>query len=268
MNLPLETHLSVEPIPHPRLTGDYVCCPQTGAIYYRKARQLDYNDRYFLVEYERQYGRTYIEDEPNLREMSRRRLNRLRKYKQTGRLLELGCATGFFLDEARTAGFKVEGIEVSNFAARYAREKLGLQVESRSILQREGDSLFDVIAAFYVIEHLPEQKSLFASIARLLKPGGYFLFALPGTHGPTFHCDPEKWMNTHPADHFVDYSPQSLRNVAGLYGMRLKAAWPASYHPDRACGWMGLRVLRPLYPWLARRRCYGDTFEGILMKSR
>ena len=44
-----------------------------------------------------------------------------------GRLLDVGCAAGFFL-EAASQHYAVTGVEVSEFAAQYAREEFGHRV--------------------------------------------------------------------------------------------------------------------------------------------
>ncbi|MEP7087947.1 MAG: class I SAM-dependent methyltransferase [Gemmatimonadota bacterium] len=96
------------------------------------------------------------------------------------RLLEIGSAGGFFLDEARAAGFDVKGVELNNTMAEWARSKLNLQVfngrfEDASF--RPGS--FEVIVAQDVLEHVCIPKEFVANVARLLAPGGLFLVRGP-----------------------------------------------------------------------------------------
>lgn len=273
----------------PELGPDFGICP-SGAIVYKNAHVLDYGSDYFLSEYENQYGKTYIDDEGNLRMLARRRLEMLRSVRTSlhsrreffthesdsssqtdspefvGKMLEIGCATGFFLDEARKAGLEVKGIEVSPFATRHATE-MGLDVANVSFLDDHPffDQSYDCLAAFFVLEHLPDQKKVFAKLSKLLKPGGILLFSLPSTQGPLFHCNPGQWIDTHPPDHFIDYSPASLKAILGHYDMKLKYCRPCSYHQQRACGLLSL-LPSILYRKLADLRCFGDTFEGIIEK--
>lgn len=247
--------------------ADYFCSP-SGAIYSGAARSLTYSDNYFLEEYSKQYGRTYAEDEPNLRSLARRRLERsLLPRIARGDLLEIGCASGFFLEEARLAGFAVQGLEVSAFAAEQARSR-GLDVQTGSFLEYEATRRFDVLAAFYVLEHFPDQREALERVSRLIKPGGFFLFALPSTNGPLFLCNREGWIKTHPEDHFADYSPRSLQRILPEYGLKVLHTMPASHHPERSCGlWRTLHQLHPeLYRFFARRFSYGDTMDGIALK--
>lgn len=101
-----------------------------------------------------------------------------------GRLLDVGCATGVFLDMARKDGWEVVGIETSADLATYANENFGLEVH-RVDVTREMPAIdqVDVITLFDVIEHIPEPDKMIASCAKLLKPGGYILLRTPDERG-------------------------------------------------------------------------------------
>jgi SAM-dependent methyltransferase len=253
----------------PRLGPQFQRGTLTGAVYNLSPQVLSYDADYFLSEYEAQYGKTYLADEPQLRQLARNRLKLLEDARPGARgvLFELGSAAGFFLDEAARAGYAAQGLEISDYAARHAREKLALDVRTASFDDwLPAPESYDVIAAFYVIEHLPDQPRVFDTIARALKPGGRFVFALPSANGPLMEFDPARWMQSHPADHCIDYDPQSLKRTLPLYGMQFVAARPASYRPERAQGWKGARWFRPFYKTYARRFAYGDTVEGVAIK--
>ena len=97
-----------------------------------------------------------------------------------GRFLEIGCAGGFFLDEARAAGFDVMGIEGNSSMARHAREKLGLPVDNRSVFDVHFEpGSFDVVASNRVLEHLPPIHETLKKIASWLRPGGLLLISGP-----------------------------------------------------------------------------------------
>ncbi len=254
--------------------ADFVVGAGTGAIYSKKAHSLDYGPDYFLEEYRQQYGRSYLEDESHLRALARRRLSLLGRAslaKRTGhgraRLFEIGCAAGFFLDEARALGFDVSGVEISEYACRHARDSLNIAVQCGSFLElAPPPASVDVIAAFYVLEHFAAQRSAFERLSAALKPGGVFLFAFPSTHGPLFATNREEWKRGHPADHFVDYGPASLSRALEIYGLSAMRFRPSSYHPRRARDWRGGLWFRPFYRTYANVRCFGDTFEGLAMR--
>lgn len=238
------------------------CISPEGVVYSQKARALQYDADYFLSEYRAQYGRSYFEDEPYLREQARRRLDLLgRVCPPPARMLEIGCAAGFFLDEARKSGYDVVGVEISKFAQDHASNTLGLDVRHGAFPDAAPAGVFDCIAAFYVLEHFQDQGLLFHEVASRIRPGGALLVALPSTNGPLFTTNQATWAKTHPVDHFADYSPRSLGRILPRYGLELVDVRPASYHPARMRG-------RPYWAWLpglyrrwADRTAFGDTLE-------
>jgi SAM-dependent methyltransferase len=95
---------------------------------------------------------------------------------RSGRLLDVGCATGVFLDLARAAGWQVRGVELSTRHAAYARDAFGLDVW-------EGDFLdapfpaggFDAITMWDFLEHVMDPHAVLAKARDLLAPGGVLL---------------------------------------------------------------------------------------------
>jgi SAM-dependent methyltransferase len=97
-----------------------------------------------------------------------------------GRLIELGCANGAFLQSLRDLGWsQVYGVELSEAAARKGRAA-GLDIECAPIetaLAAYPDGHFDVVVSSMVLEHLYDPFSVIRLIASKLKPGGQFLFS-------------------------------------------------------------------------------------------
>lgn len=283
-------------------TSDYGISPE-GVIYYLKAKSLNYGPDYFLSEYENQYGRSYLEDEPALKKLALSRMDWMEESigkagltvdwpAEGPTLVEIGSAAGFFLDGAKERGFRTLGVEVSEFAAGFAesrghliikksflapdcldeirRHMWGKGFPGESAEHKEGSSLqtmpgADIAAAFYTLEHFPDQQLAFKRLAQLLKPGGLLLLSIPSYHGPLFRCSPQQWLNSHPQDHFADYSPDSLSLTLQLYGLKLIEVRPASFHRKRACGW--IRYLGDSFykKWALKHR-FGDTMEVLAAK--
>ena len=89
----------------------------------------------------------YIQDKEDIINTFKRRLRIIEKYKKGKKLLDVGCATGFFLDMAGSKGWKVYGTDVSKFACDYARKELPVKNIFHGNLKdaKFKDEMFDVV---------------------------------------------------------------------------------------------------------------------------
>jgi 2-polyprenyl-3-methyl-5-hydroxy-6-metoxy-1,4-benzoquinol methylase len=96
------------------------------------------------------------------------------------RHLDVGCALGSMLQEAKAAGWDPMGIETSEFAAKYAAEHTGCPVYAGTLQKAAFPSgSFDVVTLMDVIEHVPEPFELIGEIYRVLRPGGVVFIVTP-----------------------------------------------------------------------------------------
>ncbi|MGC8812316.1 MAG: class I SAM-dependent methyltransferase [Candidatus Aenigmatarchaeota archaeon] len=112
----------------------------------------------------------------------RKALSLIRKYKKKGRLLDLGCAYGFFVDEAEKSRFNSFGSDVSIFALKNARKKFPSiklvcsDIEKGLVFK---PSSFDIVTAFDVLEHCKNLSFVLEEIRRVLKKDGILLLTIP-----------------------------------------------------------------------------------------
>lgn len=98
---------------------------------------------------------------------------------QRGRLLDIGCYTGLFLETARSRGYRVEGLEPCRWAAAIARQK-GFTVHEVPLEDIDPAwSGFDNVTSFDVIEHLADPLAAALTIRHLLAPGGCWTVVVP-----------------------------------------------------------------------------------------
>ena len=112
----------------------------------------------------------YLRSEPQRLATAKKVITILQKHKKTGRLLDVGCSTGDFLQVARRY-YDVEGIELSNWAAAIARER-GLTIYESRLSELEPAEAYDVVTLWGVIEHLENPKNEINHIFRLMKNDG------------------------------------------------------------------------------------------------
>ena len=134
----------------------------------------------------------------------------------SGRLLDVGCGYGFFLEAMASRGWRVEGIEISATGLSYAREKLGLEVADKPLPRPDWpDGCFDVITLFYVIEHLQDPRVVLEEAWRLLRPGGVLLLRWPHTAPIVRLLRPwAEGLKLYQApSHLFDFSPSTIYKI-------------------------------------------------------
>jgi SAM-dependent methyltransferase len=137
-----------------------------------------------------------------------------------GRILDVGCATGNFLDAMRRAGWRAEGVEPSPQAAAYARERLGLDVITGR-LEEAGlpAAAYDAITLWDVLEHVHEPRATLAEAARLLRPGGALVLGLPNPDSLEARLLGPHWIGWDLPRHLNLFRPPLLRARLAQLGL-------------------------------------------------
>ncbi len=133
---------------------------------------------------------------------------------ETGRLLDIGSGYGFFLEEMKSRGWDVEGVELSETGRRYTQSRISIPVHSVSLESLSlPDDHFDIVTLFYVIEHLSDPVSTIREVARILKPGGLILVRWPHSTPLVRLLGPlsRKLDLYHTPFHLYDFSPRTIR---------------------------------------------------------
>lgn len=122
----------------------------------------------------------------------------------TRRVLDIGCGRGLLLKQFQKRGWEVQGTELDAKAAAFGRDVLGLPIRTGPLEEMAfQDEQFDAVVMWHVLEHVPDFQNILAEIARILKPGGVFLVAVPNfgswearlTKDAWFHLDVPRHLN-------------------------------------------------------------------------
>ena len=161
--------------------------------------------------------------EPVLRREFARTVEFIRKYRPGGKLLDVGCAYGFFLLEARRY-FDVAGIELAEDAADYGRQQ-GLRVLSgvadEANLAQVGP--VDVIVLLDVIEHLPDPRATLELCARYLNPGGIVVITTGDFASLYARLAGAQWRLMTPPQHLWYFTGESMRRMSQSLGLRMES---------------------------------------------
>lgn len=175
-------------------------------------------------------GEDYIErlaeEDPRYREDFRVARELLRKaFPKGGSILDVGCASGFFL-ETLGENWNRHGLELFHLAAERARKRAGISVSECDIGSAGfADRSFDVVSAFDVIEHLAEPMVFFRAAQRMLKPGGWLLLGTGNAGSVGALMSGSRWTYFCIPEHVSFFSPRSLMlalQKSGLSCFRIK----------------------------------------------
>ncbi len=146
----------------------------------------------------------------------------IRGFRAGGKLLEIGCAFGFFLQEAEKY-FEVAGIELADDAVAHClrKELLVRQgVADRASLEQLG--CVDVIVLLDVIEHLPEPQETLDLCSRHLNPGGVIVISTGDFASVLAKFSGAKWRLMTPPQHLWYFTPESMRRMSARIGLSVE----------------------------------------------
>jgi SAM-dependent methyltransferase len=114
------------------------------------------------------------------RRLARRRLSQMRKAGGAFRsLLEVGCATGLFLDEARKLGIEVRGVELSTSYATHCARVMNLAVQNTVLAEAKIEGPLEAIAYWETFEHVLDPMAELERVRGLLAPRGLLALSVP-----------------------------------------------------------------------------------------
>jgi SAM-dependent methyltransferase len=141
----------------------------------------------------------------------------LKYINKNDKVLEIGCATGYFLECCIQKKAIATGIELNKKAAAEAISK-GLDVKMKLIedFAKNHQNEFDVICSFQVLEHISDVNSFIKNSLQCLKPGGLFIFGVPNNNPFIFKHDKFHTLNL-PPHHAGLWNKESIENTAKFF---------------------------------------------------
>ena len=160
----------------------------------------------------------YVVEEEGQRATARTILAEIERHVRPGRLLDLGCWVGYLLAEARERGWQAIGVEPSEFASNYARERLDLDLITADLFDAElPEHEFDAVFLGDVLEHLPAAGEALDRVRALLAPGGMLAMALPDAGSRLARAMGARWWSVIPT-HVHYFTRGSLAAMLERHG--------------------------------------------------
>lgn len=123
---------------------------------------------------------SWLKEEAGRDRLWKRRLKKMLKYGERGKLLDVGTGTGQFLRVAEPFFDSVAGTEVSQSGVQVAKERYRVEITEGELeecnLPRNS---FDVVTLFHVLEHVPDPRRTVEVCRKLLKTGGLLVVCVP-----------------------------------------------------------------------------------------
>lgn len=246
---------------------EIVRCPCCGLLFRRKLPAPEtlraiYAESYFRRPEGDVGGQgydDYIGDEELHRRNGAVRVRRLARHTPPGRLLDVGAAAGFFMDEARRAGWRVEGVDVSPEMSAYGREQLGLDLQTAPFrdVARQPQS-FDCVTMWDYIEHSFDPAGELAHAHELLRPGGFLALSTGDADSLVARLSGRRWHLLTPRHHNFFFTGATLGRACHQAGFDI--VWTG--HPGAQYTLRYLTYkLRSMAPASTLVRRVGETFE-------
>lgn len=142
----------------------------------------------------------------------------VRRFKSTGLALEIGCGDGWMLRALRNQGWKVVGNERTVQSTMFASTVNGLPVFVGGLEALKRENCFDLIILFQVLEHLADPLKTLKQCAKLLKPDGTLVVAVPNMESWQSRLTGPFWFHLDVPRHLFHFSSRSLSYALGLAG--------------------------------------------------
>jgi SAM-dependent methyltransferase len=141
------------------------------------------------------------------------RLNLVLKFKKKGKLVDIGCGNGWFLEIA-SKYFSAAGVEPNNSLLNFTSKKLKINVYNQIDSLKKDE--YDVITLFDVIEHVSKPMEYLEKISEKLKKGGIILIYTPNKDSLGFSYMKENQNLVIPPYHMTYLCPNSFNFIPNI----------------------------------------------------
>jgi 2-polyprenyl-3-methyl-5-hydroxy-6-metoxy-1,4-benzoquinol methylase len=167
---------------------------------------------------------TYLSRQSYFEGFYENHLREIACYKLSGKLLDIGCNIGLFLNVARDKGFDVTGVELNKACASFGKKHFGLDIQSETLdVVGFPDKSFDVITLFDVLEHVADLHGFLNEVKKILKDDGLLVLQSPNFDSLMARVTKSKWNWLTPPDHLYHFTQKSLELLLHDHGLNFRS---------------------------------------------
>lgn len=184
-----------------------------------------YSQGYYEGDPTRSAYSSYETDKPLIVRNMQKFLSFIRTKKPTGKLLDVGCAFGYFVELAVSKGYDAYGFDPSDFAAKEATKLVGQGRIKEGTIQSVSypKNSFDVITLFDVFEHLQDPLRDMKKLTAFLKKDGVILIATGDTRSVASKIFRRRWTFYIPPQHIFFFHRNNVRELLKAAGLKPKS---------------------------------------------
>ena len=187
-------------------------------------------------------------------------LKRLKKIEKPGNLLlDIGAASGIFLNLAKKEGYDISGIEPSESLVEEAEKRYGIKLFRGTIKNFDPDKQFSVITLIDILEHLTEPEEFMVKIDTLIKKNGVLVIVTPDINSLASKLMGNLWWHYRVA-HVNFFNLQSLQHLLTKHNytiiLKKRYAWNFSL----------FYILTRIFPFLKDKKTLQKILKSINLK--
>jgi 2-polyprenyl-3-methyl-5-hydroxy-6-metoxy-1,4-benzoquinol methylase len=154
--------------------------------------------------------------------MLNRKVALVRSYHSEGKVLDMGCGTGYFVHALNEAGYKTIGIEVDDDARNVGVKKFGIQAHGNDyLLENKLDGPFQIITLWHVLEHLYSPERYMAKFKQNLAKDGVLIIAVPNCSSYDAKHYGSLWAGYDVPRHLWHFEPRTMELWARKNGFTI-----------------------------------------------
>lgn len=214
-----------------------------------------YGEEYFHDTGKQEFGYSdYDSDKDPMRYVFEQYLDKFEKVSKNRTILDIGCATGYFLDLAKERGWKTYGVEISEYAAKEATSR-GHSVYVGKLPELNIANKVDVVTMWDVLEHVDNPRAYLETAYRMLNEGGYVAINTVDSSSLWALMMGKKWHLIVPPEHIHYYATSNLKQLLKQTGFdvfevkRIGKRFSLKYFFMMGYKWQGLRIWKHCAKW-------------------